>query len=807
MAEQTPKPRRGPLLVVVGLILVAMGAALPALLSGGPLHGLTRAWLAGVLDAPVAFEDVELSWRGPTTFTDLVVGGRGRFASETMLTAGTATLDASFPALVRGSAPLDVVADEAELRVTRDATGVVDWAVLLDEVRDRSIDPARPLRIELHRSTVRVEDQARGTIAWLRDVEAVVDMRDAARTVSLRARSETPAGIGALDATVRRRPDGATTIEGVARGFELRWYEPLLTAFVEGGEIGGLLDLDLNVTIGPGARFEGAANGTVTGIDFLAPKWTGTLASTETLLRCEGGLAADFEEGVFRFDAFHLSSSFVELIGDGTLRLGPEGLEGDGEFAFNSDCTRTVRKIRPILLEYAPFRNITGSVDVRLRPKGPAAPGRFDLAVTAESFAIQPHAELFLPFGTAALYADAAWNPAAGTLSLHDLRTEARWADSTGSVDVTWPGEGRPLALDAELKIHSSTDDLTKLVHAVFPGVPLLLAGPVDATLRTTVDETTRSAHVELASEWFDVSFEHDRGAGRIDSYNFFGKPFEAVLDLDVPVDAADPLAAAAGEFVLRAEKCSVYRNELEELSLDATLADGIVTFDDARARGFDGSISASGALTIVGESPGLRLELAGADLRVEDRFPAWFAACVAPVFAARPGPFAVKNDMRLTGRLDVSADGLLLREWIDTLRGDGRASLVGTTVDGSPLLQALVEPYGEPGPRHVVGIETVLEIDGGRIRSNPVVRIAGGPELQLSGEANARGEVDYQVSAESIFGPVFFNEYRMLLLPELFRVEGRFDRPEFVLPNPGTWKRLASEGRLEDELRKLLNS
>ncbi len=801
MADPRPKRRRllVALLLPLGLLITA-GALLPTLLSTAPLREVVRASLARRVGTPLAFDSIDLSWSGPTTVRGISVGGRGRFAEETLLHAGAVTVAASFPALLSGGVPADLELEDAEVRVTRDSIGAVDWAVSFGE----SFAGVEDLRLRLRRGTVRVEDRTNGTISWLRDVELELD--PARRRFSLDATSETPAGRGAVLARWTPRDDGAIAAEGVARGLDLGWYEPLLAAFVDGGELAGRVDLDLNAVIGPGARIDGTANGALKGIRVLAPRVTGALPILATLVTCEGGLGADLERGVVSFDAFHLASSMVELEGNGLLALEDGGWTGDAVVRFNADCARAVRRIRPLLVGWVPFRNVTGSIDVRLRPRGEVPTRRFDLAVTAEQFAIQPSETLHLPIGTSALFADVAFDPRAGRVSLRDLRTEARFGDLTGHVDLTWPSGARPLALDADLSLTSETRDLASFLHVVLPGIPLLMAGPVEARLRTRIDAAERTARFEVASDWFDVNVDHDRGGGRIDTYNFFGKPFEAALDLEAPVGADDLLATAAGRLVVDAPGCSIYRNELEDLDLEVTIAGGTATVDRATARGFGGTVSGTGALTFAGAPPLLRAELEADGLKIEDRFPAWFAACVAPVFAARPGPFAVENDLRLEGRLAVEADGRRLHEWLRTLRGEGRARMVGTEVDGSPLLQALVEPYGEPGPRRVDAIETTLSIEDGRIFSTPTIRLGDGNELTLRGEANGLGELRYQVSAESIFGSAFVQAHRMVLAPDLFRVEGRFDRPEFVLPNPGTWRRLASEGRLEEEIRKMRN-
>lgn len=798
----SPSKRRRRLLVGA-LALLVLIAAVPTLLSVGPLTPVTRWLLTQGLSAPLSLDGASLSWGGPQTLEGISIGGRGVFRGDTAFHAQSATLPVTFLDLVRGRPGTELQAEDAELHVIRDAAGGNNLLMLIgEEESDRLVETPPPIHLVLTRSTIFVEDRATGTSAWLRDLELELDTRSAGgATFSLSGRTETPTGIGAIDMGLRPTDDGGIAVECVARGVDAAWFTPVWEGICRRGAIGGRLDLDLNAVLGPGPRFDVTADGTIDDFLFQGWPWTGAQPMKETFIRCSGGASADFDRGLMSLDAIDFQSSFFALKGNGRLEARPNGLFGDATLRLGVGLTRASQHMLP-LVRTLPVQNVRGHLDVELTAADD--PTRRRLAIRGEHLGVQPAPDRYFPIGTSALYADVAWTPSNGRLSLTKLRTEAAWLNTEGAVDVTLPGPDRRFACAVDLDVFSPTENLAKVLHVMFHNVPLGLDGELKGHVTATVNDDSRHAAITLGSDWFNATFEKDQGGDRFDLYNFFGQPFDVALTVDVPSDAEDWLAAATGRLDLDSEKCSIYRNEFEDFILDATLADGVVTIENWRAKQDEGTVAGTGALTIAGAAPAVDLQIKGSDLRLGDRFTGWFAACVAPVFAARPGPYAVKNDVRMSGEITVEADGLQLNSILTTLRGRGTVTMTGSDVTGSALLDQLTEPYGEPGSRRIEGIESALTFVDGRIHSLPIIHLPGGESLRLTGSSDAYGTMDFRVSARSIFGDAFVERHRDLLPEGLFRVEGRFDRPEYVLPNPTTWRTLAAQGRIAEAIRGL---
>lgn len=800
-ATAAGRPRRRIVLLGAALLL-AIPLFLPTLLSCGPGRPLLEFLLRQRIGLPVRLESAELGWAAPTSLTGLVIGSPDGFGEAPLLDARIVALDLSvFDWLFTSRAPHWKLTG-ASLDLVRAPDGEVNLRRALDRP---AADPIgsfldRGGHLECMESEVRITDRGNKHTTYLTDMEMRLHGSRSEPAGWFSASVEGPAGPGALELERSRSVHAADgqTLRVAARNVWLQGLAPLLAVFSDQSQLQGQLDLSLQLDWSEAlVRFHG--NGTAKNLSVAVPPWL-ALPASDSLLRFDGGFALDLESGSAEFERFSFSSSLAYIDANGAW-LGTDGSwAGDLVLDAGAQLGRAMHKLGSLAGRVFPMRTLGGGVEIRLRP---LEDDRFRLVVSGEALRSLWKEGRQFDIGDAHLAADLART--GRELRIDHAELSALAADVSGSGTIRLDGS-QPAQVDLDLRLDAQLEKIHSLLYHGFGlTVPVVVSGEASTELHIHGDTGRLEFGFDARSPLFGFRYERPVGDG-MDAYRFEIQPLTLKGTLGLAPLDDDPWAGLSAALSATAGRLKIDRNELVDCSLDLTHSDGVTRFTRFDANdAVGGSLRATGTAQQEGQDrPRLTIRAEARDLAM-GVFQTRLAAVANPIFVHEQYPWNLETDSRLSGELDLRGFGSGTTEILTSLSGTGRLEISGGELAGSPLLTRLA-PKGAPTGMTLAGAHSTLTFDTGSIRSVTSVEFLGRSRTSR-GEADPDGRVDHVLGPEWLFEPAFLERFGDRIPPDLFRVRGRIDRPELVLPDPDEWRSLAEQGLLEDAILDFLNN
>lgn len=777
------------------VILAATAAVAAGALLLGPSAGvaLLEAWLGGRLGLEVDIERADFSFSGPQVLDGVRIAAPPGYSDEPILSMERLTFGGALFEALRHPRSLD--AEGVQVAVERLPAGrnsLVDALERTLPFRRRAAQGLERLRVR--RLTAHLRDRRARAVRWIRQATISCEIDGEGLRVETAGRTATGDEEGAFEVRWRRGPHGRR-LEAHVRALDLDALEPLVAPLLGRLGLGGRFEGDFVWEQRPGKlSIEGPL--VVRGLRLALPAAGLHLDSAEPDVRIDGSLGLSYRGALLlEAESFALSSSLVALAAHGRWEIAPDRLAGTGSLRFGLDADRMVKRAGDGWVRALGLLAAGGNLDARWRFVGPDTAA---LELSGERVFFAPSEERLFAAGTVRLRVDRlAFDPALGAFRADDLSLATPFLDVSGDVSFRVEHDARVRPVQAECDARLDGGRLERFLGRAAPRLPLRLAGPLEGELSLREEGAGVAGLATLESDWFSFRFEEPEGR----LWDFTGRTLRAVVRGRTPwPPARDPCA-----FGLRveadADRAEIYRTPIEGWLSRFALDEG--RFEGrAEGRTYGGSFSAR----IRGEiapDPHQILELSADGVAVVDRFPAWLAAAACPIFARRPGPFAVQSDVRMSGRATVRSAGVGLAALLEGMEGAGDLEFAGTHVRGSPLLSALADaeledevPFG--------GASCSVEFAPGRLVSRVELVLEGGRRVRFCSSCDATGRIDVPIAPELLFDAAFVARHRALLERARFGLAGNLFQPVARLPRPSHFRRLVLEGRAEEALAEL---
>jgi hypothetical protein len=769
--------------------LLLLGVALPLLAAALFTYAVTRA-PTGASDAALASYlgrrlGLDLDLEGATLA--LPRGGRLELSAARLAIAAPRgfgerpLIEATGIHLVLEDAAIRLASESLTLAVDVAASGENSLGELLAARGEN--EGAVDLAIETTRLDAVIRHRADGSSAIFGPGRAAFARHDGQlASLDVEGPLETALGAGPLTVSYQRLAPRRFALRIQAPSLELAQFAPLTSSLAGATLAGrGTIALDLAADLEAGR----VALVTDTVLDGFQASLPALLPATvtDTRLSVRGSLDIDASARRVEAAAFVLRSQALHVDADGTSALRDGGLEGQLTLSFGVNFDRAALRYPGLWTRLLPIVDAAGAFAVDVVPQastGEAAGWRSMVRLTTDALIARLAGGEVLALGEG--LAEAEVVAADSGLAVPRLGFAFDWLQGVGhgQLRTAKAAEASPrLTGDLEIAGGIHLTKLSPIIGGFFAALPLQLNG--EGEYRIALERGAEDTHLLATMEGADLALRHDDVRdGHSDTYMLHGLPLRLDLDATLRAAAGTSWRDAEAALTLTAGRLRFVRDELENVTLRATVAGSRLELEPFQADYQGGRAAGRGSLAWDADVPILEAELSASQVELRG-FPALLSAVTTGVLVGRGAPYTWRADNRVDGRLAFRSRGDSLTAMMRAAEGDLLLEIGRGSIRGAPVLD-LWRAAGADGGVTITSLSSAVRIVEGRLLAERVVLVADGATLALDGEADARGEVRFVVDPEGWFSKQRYARLDDLLPPDALKIGGAYDDPRLAL-------------------------